>query len=274
MQEGRGVGPVFSRPFDANGWAEGDGKRDLQNWVVVRAPWQKQVVPATYADVAGTTGFRPQGPELDPSPITVSLRANSPLLPPPASLVHLFPFPCHRPPRSPREGGHTESKSPTHSVRAPSIDCRRPLRTQIWGARALPTFARARRCPPVPPFPPTSAFCAEGGHIGPLSLVRAAPFARKGLRMRARRPGPSCRRTEDSAPTPVPFGSGDACPAPRAPPRRIRERRDGAPTPPRGPRQPNPTCPALPAYAMRTDGASSPAPPTDARRGTVRPPRR
>ncbi|KAH9013554.1 hypothetical protein EDB85DRAFT_2218933 [Lactarius pseudohatsudake] len=209
------------------------------------------------------------------SPLLSSPLLSSPLLSSPLLSSPPAPLPSPTPLAS-KSGRSAPARSRAERELTGAAPCpRRPIRakrghTRVRGARALP---HVRAGPPLPPrsLPspqhPPSARKEDTSAPSPLS---APPRShRKGAHEgTSPRPLP-----EDSAPTPVPFGAGDACPAPRAPPR-PHTREEGwcaHPSARATPAQPHVPRPAR--VRKRTDSASSPAPPTDARRGTVRPPR-
>ncbi|KAH8979022.1 hypothetical protein EDB83DRAFT_2327238 [Lactarius deliciosus] len=131
--------------------------------------------------------------------------SSPPLLPPPASLIYLFPFPCITRHRAlwgtcalPLCLGHHVHMGLTPP--GPSLPNICPIRVEM----PLPAGARRTACPPPVPF----------------SAGDACP----------------------APPRPALLGAGHQ-PNPKRP-ARIRERRDGAPTPPRGPHQSSPPPPA------------------------------
>ncbi|KAH9046415.1 hypothetical protein EDB83DRAFT_2637572 [Lactarius deliciosus] len=134
-----------------------------------------------------------------------------------------------------------------------------------WRAELGPATAYPSSLVHLFPFPPvtTATFTRKGGHTmkgGTRGHVPPFHVA----------PPPPCQRMEDCVPTPVPFGAGDACPAPRAPPY-PHTREEGLCTHPSvqaTPAQPHAPRPAR--VRKRTDGMFSPTPPTHARGGTAR----
>ncbi|KAH9031200.1 hypothetical protein EDB85DRAFT_2290176 [Lactarius pseudohatsudake] len=125
------------------------------------------------------------------------------------------------------------SRPPTPSV--PRIDRRRPLRTQIWGARALPHVRAGPPLPPGPSLPPQHPPSARKEDTSAPSPLSAPPRSR----------GKSAH--EGTSPRPLPAGARRTARPPQSP------SAQATPAQPHAPR---------------------PAPPAYARGGTVRPPLR
>ncbi|KAH9018091.1 hypothetical protein EDB84DRAFT_1679406 [Lactarius hengduanensis] len=225
VRTGRRAASTFRREWGRRG--EGSGRRGEERrggrwggrptlFALCRAYRQKQGVPATYANVAGTPCFRhrvqnwtnwvcerrtPTPPPTPPSSPLLSSPLLSSRSPPLAYPTRVEKWTQRAGPFARREGAHG-----SRPLSAPPYSRETGAHEDEGRAGPSPvsdrptTFARARR-PPAPPFPPT-ALSARKEDTSPLPCPR--------------RP---VRAERDSVPTPVPFGAGDACPAPRAPPR-------------------------------------------------------
>ncbi|KAH9019194.1 hypothetical protein EDB84DRAFT_1679165 [Lactarius hengduanensis] len=201
-------------------------------FALCRAYRQKQNVPATLAIGCASIGRPPL--RLHPSsPPLLSSRS-----PPLAYPTRVEKWTQHAGLFARREGAHGSRplSAPPYSREMGAHE------DEGWAGPSPcltdPPHSRGPAAPP--PFPPTSALSARKEDTSPL------PCPHRPIRVER-----VCMR--DSVPTPVPFSAGDACPAPRAPPRPARIARGGTVRHPLRAGHASPT-PAPPCPRTQEDG--------------------